>query len=156
MVPSGPYKCQVDNIIDRVTHRNQDNYWEVRWRILDGIFRGRLLRDRLFFSGKAMPRAKILFTVLGFTMSGHTSIEKHHVIGRQAYILVGQREYEWPKDSGKMRTENEVAYLGFGPVDGQEPAPALAAAPQGQTGYSGGQATGGPQAAPVSEDDIPF
>lgn len=137
LIPAGSYPCKVERV--KVDNPGRDNEcWTVYSRVCEGPQEGALIVDRLFWTERATPRIKGIFTVLGLPNKGVSAPQPEWMRGRFALIEVVQEEY-------KGRMQNKVPYLGWHRPQDESVNPPFVV-PQ-------------PQALPLREpgsDDVPF
>jgi len=110
LLPDGTYQVQVMEVVPRDT-MSGILQWNLRMAILEGDFQDRLVFDSLFFSPKALPRVKLVFSRMGLPTEGATDLEPGDLVGRTCMVTVTTDH--WIDDSGKKIPKNKVPYDGY-------------------------------------------
>jgi hypothetical protein len=109
-IPGGQYKCKVDKAtLDQTRHG--DEMWVIEHVVMEGEHAGRRIFDRIIFSSKALPRAKLVLGRLGQDVSGVWEGNPGDIVGKQAFVTVEVKEYQ-DKD-GNSKETNAVTYDGY-------------------------------------------
>lgn len=134
-LPAGTYCCTVGKIdVDQT--RTGHEWWRVTLGVVDGPYFGRKIRDSLFFTEKALPRAIQFCRALGLKLHGTTEVTPSMCQGRQCMVSVHSETYR--DRDGNERERNAVDFEGYATVPESEP----------------GQFT--PPAPMDDDDDLPF
>lgn len=85
-IPLGEYVCEVVGAEEKHTQAGQP-YFNFGLKVVEGEYTGRYLGfDKLFFSERAIKRAKYILTRLGFDTSGDLDIEAESLNGHFAIV----------------------------------------------------------------------
>ncbi len=115
-VPAGTYLCRIAEVIPGTT-RNGHERWGLRLIVAEGEFVGRQAAwDGLVFSDRGTMRARRVMAALGLPTQGRVQVEPQDLVGRQAFVTVGPRNYRDPNTDHVMR-RNEVPYDGYQACD---------------------------------------
>lgn len=110
ILPAGTYKCEVDYVTKKET-RSNDEYWSLKLKVIEGPYAGKGFYDAIFWSEKALPRAKFIFSRLGVETKGVDTPGPESLIARKAMITVIEDEYT-DKD-GNKKPKNSVPWDGY-------------------------------------------
>ena len=110
LLPEGKYLCSLIDV-ETTTNRAGAPMWTLKFEVKEGAFKGRWIWDRLFFSQKALPRVKYVFSRLGIDTRGQMTLKPGALIGRPAIVEVVIEEYE--KRDGSMDERNTVPFDGY-------------------------------------------
>ena len=80
----------------------------IRYRLIGGQDDGRIVRDWMYFSPKALPRIKLLFDVVGRRLEGEQAIDPEDLLDDRLEIEVHHDEYQ-----GRIRAR--ITFAGFRP-----------------------------------------
>ena len=109
-VPEGTYLCEAVDVEEKLSSGGNE-MWNVRWEIIEGDCKGRIVFDNIVFSPKAMKRVKMIFKRLGLNTSGVDNPLPSNIIGKQIYVNVNIEDYE--SDNGITKQRNIVPYAGY-------------------------------------------
>lgn len=110
LIPDGDYAVIVQDVIEK-NAKTGTMYWDIEFMISDGDFAGHKLRDKLFFSEKAMNRVKLACRRLGVDTTGEYDFQPVALIGRTCILTVLTEEYRDNKNLVKQR--NIVPFGGY-------------------------------------------
>jgi len=118
-VPNGKYLCEVIEAEIRFT-QSGDEMWAVRFEIVDGDYKGRVLFDNIVFSEKAMKRVKMIFSRMGINTTGKSSPTTENIMGKRVYLDVGISSYmKLDEATGKEieKMKNVIPFAGYHRLD---------------------------------------
>lgn len=93
------------------TTKAGDEQWSLKLEIIHGSDKGKMARDAIFFTEKAMPRVKLVCHRLGgIEGSGHIDVQPNQLLNRKSYITIVAEEKE---EFGETKTTKRVAYGGY-------------------------------------------
>lgn len=105
LLPEGKYLVRVIGVREKTT-RSGDVMWQLTLSVQDGEHEGAHLWDNVIFSQKALRRAKLIFSSLGFITEGEQELTPDMLKGRRCIVSVLVEEYEG-------RERNAVAFWGY-------------------------------------------
>lgn len=110
----GEYTCMVAKVEDGTTKKG-DVMWTLELRVCEGPNMGRKVFDRLFFSEKALPRVKLVYSRFGLKTDGSAMLIPSDLEGRKAIVTVYADSYS-DKD-GKEKPTNTIPFDGYAEID---------------------------------------
>jgi len=109
-LPEGEYLCQLVEIDESITQYN-DEMWKLRFKVIEGKHKGRIILDNMVFSEAAMGRVKLICSRLGLDTSIETNITPDLLQGHKCYISVEIQDYE--DNKGETKKRNAVPFTGY-------------------------------------------
>ena len=114
-LPLGWYTVEVEKCTERFTQK-QELQFKLEFVVIEGAYTGRKMKDSIFFSTKAIPRAKLIIKRLGVDLGGTMDVTPEMLLGRRCYINTTQIEEQVGKD-GKTYRNNKIAFSGYRSID---------------------------------------
>lgn len=118
-IPEGRYLCRLAEIEEAKT-QNNDEMWNVRFEVVEGTHKGRVVFDRMVFSDAAMKRVKLICSRLGINVSGPVNLTPEMLKGKTCLLTVEIEEYLDEHQKAKKR--NVVPFAGYEKADKAAPA----------------------------------
>jgi hypothetical protein len=117
-IPDGSYSAEIV-YAEEGTSKAGNPKIDLRWKVIDGEFEGRLVFDVLTFTPAALFRVKNTLKALGWEDSFSGEVAAEDLIGRQATIVVSlQRNTESDPATGEAYPDRnkvvKVKPLGLG------------------------------------------
>lgn len=111
-LPEGKYLCQLKEIEESLT-QNGDEMWNLRFEVVEGEYRSRVIFDRMVFSEStiALSRVKFICKRLGLDVSGEVNLVPDLLLRRTGYVSVETEEYTDRK--GRTKKRNVVPFTGY-------------------------------------------
>ena len=108
LVTDGVYDAVIVAVEEKVGKKSCKKYWKISYKIVENDeFKGAIVTDSLFFSPKALGRAKLCFSKLGFSVNDpDLEIEPNDLIDKELQIKVKSEDKEGQK-------WNKLEYRGF-------------------------------------------
>lgn len=109
-IPSGTYEMKVTAVEEKAGDKG--TYWELTLEVQGGEYDGKEVKDRLFFTPKALSRVKLVYSHLaGVDLADSESdIETDDLLGCKGMVAVGVEERE---HNGKVYRNNVVPFAGY-------------------------------------------
>ena len=110
-MPPGKYHAQVVDVESK-NDRNGNEYFNVKYKIIDGEFAGRFVWDGVFFSEKSLGRLKLIASrLLGIKPLGKTMITTDMFTDKTCWLELIQEDYT--DKSGNSKRKNSVPFGGY-------------------------------------------
>lgn len=109
-IPSGTYEMKVTHVEEKMGDKGA--YWELTLEVQGGMYDGKEVKDRLFFTPKALGRVKLVYSHLaGVALAdGESDLETDDLLGCKGFVTVGIEDREY---NGKMYKNNVVPFAGY-------------------------------------------
>lgn len=117
-IPPGRYLCRLVEIEESKT-QHDDEMWNLRFEVIEGEHRGRVVFDRLVFSQAALKRVKLICSRMGIDVSGPVSLTPAMMKGKTCFLTVQIEEYLDDEENAKKR--NTVPFAGYERADKSAP-----------------------------------
>jgi len=143
-VEAGKYKVEVKEVIEE-TSNDGDEYWRIKLEIIGGEYDGRIVTDNIFFTEKALPRAKIIWGSLGLETKGIKHEKPEKLLERKCFIFVEIGSYT--DDEGNKKPKNVIPFAGYEHLEGKK---------RKKDNVAVSEKKGKKAAKDEEEDDIPF
>jgi len=112
LIPEGIYNCMVDACDLRFTKTTGAEFFNLHLKVMEGDQSGRYIFDSLFFSEKALPRAKSALAALGIDVTGEVDLTPEMLIGKFCQVSVKHRKREY---NGETKVDANVEFDGYRP-----------------------------------------
>jgi hypothetical protein len=99
-LPNGQYNCEIV-YAQEGTSQNGNPKIDLRWKVLDDEFAGRLIFDTLTFTANALFRVKQALKAVGFPENFSGEVVPADLIGLQATLRVGLDKGSTNADTGE-------------------------------------------------------
>ena len=117
LLPEGQYLVSVEQVDEDVTQKG-DERLNIRYSVIDGEHAGASLFDHIYFSQRALPRAKLLLKALGISADGVVSITPDLLLGKTCRVDATIEIYA--KSDGSEGKSNSIPFAGYHSVAGEE------------------------------------
>ena len=142
ILPAGTYRCRLESVDEEWTAGGNPK-WVLHWIVTTGPYANRAIVDRLYFTERALPRVKILWSAAGIDTDGEIELDSGQIVGMCCMVEVERDEYT--DRDGRTRQGVQVTFRGYEAVGEKQPdlsASRPALAPD--------------EVAPDADDDLPF
>ena len=92
IIPQGEYLARITNVHEKETARGI-GYWEVNLIVVVGPYSGSKIKDKLFFSPRAIPRLKLLTEACDMQVSGIIDVDPKSYENKIVLITVKHETY---------------------------------------------------------------
>lgn len=140
-VPEGQYRCVVDRVVENLSDTGKEK-WDIRFRITEGEYEGRLIFDEIYFTDSALQRVKLIASRFGVDVTREVNFEPHLIEDQPIILDVIIEEYE--DRAGNKKKRNTVPFAGYHRVE-----PGADAIAQDPVGVGAGLT-------PAEDDALPF
>lgn len=111
-IPPGVYEAEVQKVEEKQSDKGTC-YWTITLEVIDGQYKGRTFKDKIFFTDKGFKRVKLVLKRLGLKMEGEVNPQKDDILGRRALVNLEIEDREW---EGKTYRNNKVPFDGYQPI----------------------------------------
>lgn len=116
-LPEGKYLCKLIEITESTTQYD-DEMWKLRFKVIEGQYKGRIILDNLVFSEAALKRVKLICSRLGLDTTQEIDVTPGMLLKHKCYIDVEIQDYA--NEKGEPRKRNKVAFAGYELFEGEE------------------------------------
>lgn len=110
-MPPGKYHAQVESVESK-NDKNGNEYFNVKFKIIEGEFEGRFVWDGVFFSEKSLGRLKLIASrLLGIKPLDKIMITTEMFKDKTCWLELIQEDYT--DKSGKTKRKNSVPFGGY-------------------------------------------
>ncbi|HLA49812.1 MAG TPA: DUF669 domain-containing protein [Thermodesulfovibrionia bacterium] len=88
LVPAGSYIVKVVDVKECVAKSTGNKFWVFVFEIVDGNYKGTILKDTLFFTERAFPRVKLVCSRLGLPVDNAVDLMPSMLIGKGCILTV--------------------------------------------------------------------
>lgn len=115
-LPSGKYAVVVQQVEENVT-RNGVDFWQLSLKVVAGEYKDSIIKDALFFTEKALPRIKKIYSALGKKLDGKVDVKPPDILNKKLMVnITGEKEYYEKNGEQKAIWKNKVSFAGFYPA----------------------------------------
>lgn len=93
-IPEGPYRARIKEVKTNQTSSKGAEQWKIKWEIVEGTYRGRLLFDDFTFSEGGLKKVKLVCDRIGLDVTGEVELTASMILGREAILTTFHETYE--------------------------------------------------------------